>query len=288
MKYKVNCPVIDLRSKPSEITAKDFSHQDERDTQLLFGELLQVEEWQGQWAKVKALEQAKFCEKNIWQPYPGWVKSNEIKEANPDYLNANFSVYSLYADAYDQPNGSSLFQLSMGTHFFAQAIDQDWVHIIEWGFFCKRNSLKLITPSTTVSRANIVDSAKRLLGQPYLWGGRAAYYAHHGLIGSVDCSGLVNLAFRACGLCIPRDAHDQFLFFEKISKNEIQPGDLLFFEHPEKKRISHVVMYLGNKHYIEAPQTGSFVRVVQEESLLKERDRSLQHYRSISHSISFD
>ena len=62
----------------------------------------------------------------------------------------------------------------------------------------------------------------------------------------MDCSGLVNLAYRAAGLDIPRDAHEQFLRAKPV--NALQPGDLIFLsERQNPKRIVHVMLYEGDK-----------------------------------------
>ncbi|MFB2934112.1 NlpC/P60 family protein [Aerosakkonemataceae cyanobacterium BLCC-F154] len=76
----------------------------------------------------------------------------------------------------------------------------------------------------------------------YLWGGT--------LGPNYDCSGLMQAAFAASGIWIPRDAYQQEAFLEKVSFEELQPGDFVFFGNSEK--ATHVGLYLGNKCYIHS------------------------------------
>ena len=77
----------------------------------------------------------------------------------------------------------------------------------------------------------------------------------------VDCSGLVNLAYRAAGLDIPRDAHEQFLRARAVKA--LQPADLIFLsERGNPRRIVHVMLYAGGGELIEGPGTGTIVRRV--------------------------
>lgn len=99
---------------------------------------------------------------------------------------------------------------------------------------------------------NIVASAKKLLGIPYLWGGTS--------FKGVDCSGFTKTAYFMNGLILPRDASQQVALGTEIDTTNnwqnLQPGDLLFFgakatdKRPE--RVVHVGMWLGNKEFIHA------------------------------------
>jgi cell wall-associated NlpC family hydrolase len=68
---------------------------------------------------------------------------------------------------------------------------------------------------------------------------------------SYDCSGLVQAAWAAAGVSIPRTTYDQWAALPHISASAIQPGDLLFYEAE-----GHVAIYVGDGYIIDAPRTG--------------------------------
>ncbi|MEG4110482.1 MULTISPECIES: C40 family peptidase [unclassified Microcoleus] len=76
----------------------------------------------------------------------------------------------------------------------------------------------------------------------YLWGGTVGP--------NYDCSGLMQAAFVAAGIWLPRDAYQQEAFTKPISISALEPGDLVFFGTPEK--ATHVGLYLGDNRYIHS------------------------------------
>ena len=89
------------------------------------------------------------------------------------------------------------------------------------------------------------------LGCPYLYGGTGP--CHPGF----DCSGLVQAAWAAAGISIPRDTYEQWAALPHISMSSLQPGDLIYYDG-----IGHVAMYVGNNYIIDAPQTGYTVEKI--------------------------
>ncbi len=98
--------------------------------------------------------------------------------------------------------------------------------------------------------ARLIKDANDFLDVPYLWGGLSSR--------GIDCSGLIHLLYRARGITIPRDAHDQFLFGKK--RETPQPGDPLYLAKEE--RVTHVVLKVDDNHFIESPETGKKVRLL--------------------------
>jgi gamma-D-glutamyl-L-lysine dipeptidyl-peptidase len=93
----------------------------------------------------------------------------------------------------------------------------------------------------------VIESARQLLGAPYLWGGKSSL--------GVDCSGLMQVAFAAQGLFLPRDASQQ-IYLGKLTGTRwfragIQRGDTLYFLGP-RGNIAHTGIYLGHGEYLEA------------------------------------
>lgn len=77
----------------------------------------------------------------------------------------------------------------------------------------------------------------------------------------LDCSGFVQLVYReAVGLVLPRTAREQSQVGDVVDKNELKPGDLVFF-NTMRRAFSHVGIYLGDNRFLHAPRTGAEVRV---------------------------
>lgn len=99
------------------------------------------------------------------------------------------------------------------------------------------------TGPTSTQAGKAVAFAYAQLGKPYQWGATGP--------GSYDCSGLVQAAWAAAGVSIPRDTYEQWGALPHIASSAIQPGDLLFFDG-----VGHVAMAVGGGYMIDAPQTG--------------------------------
>jgi cell wall-associated NlpC family hydrolase len=83
------------------------------------------------------------------------------------------------------------------------------------------------------------------LGCPYVYGGTGP--CHSGF----DCSGLVQAAWAAAGVAIPRDTYEDWAQLPHVSFSSIEPGDLILYNGE-----GHVAMYVGGGYIIDAPQTG--------------------------------
>ena len=93
-----------------------------------------------------------------------------------------------------------------------------------------------------------VNFAMEMLGKPYRYGAEGP--------NSFDCSGLTSWAFQQAGVTLPRSSSQQARVGTPVSRDELRPGDLLFFYQP----VSHVGIYVGDNMMINAPQTGDVVK----------------------------
>ena len=99
-----------------------------------------------------------------------------------------------------------------------------------------------------------VDWALAQVGTPYVWGGET-------LGVDFDCSGLVQAAYKAAGITLPRVAQNQYDAAAKLGPGDpLQPGDLVFFSNGPTD-VTHVGIYIGNSQMVDAPHTGADVRV---------------------------
>lgn len=97
----------------------------------------------------------------------------------------------------------------------------------------------------------IVNTAMKYLGVKYVWGGTSP--------SGFDCSGLVQYVCRANGISVPRVAASQRNAGKYVSRENLQPGDLVFFSNGGG--VNHVGIYVGNGNMIHAPQTGDVVKI---------------------------
>lgn len=108
--------------------------------------------------------------------------------------------------------------------------------------------------SFTDRAANLAIQAMSLVGIHYQRGGSSP---ENGL----DCSGLVRYVFKeAWGAELPRTSAEISKMGENIDKQDLQPGDLVFF-NTLKHTFSHVGIYLGDNKFIHSPSAGGKVRV---------------------------
>ncbi|MFI6499789.1 C40 family peptidase [Nonomuraea typhae] len=85
--------------------------------------------------------------------------------------------------------------------------------------------------------------------KPYVWGAEGP--------SSYDCSGLVMAAYQRVGISLPHYTGDQWTAGTRISREELRPGDLVFFYND----LHHVGIYVGGGMMVHAPQTGDVVRI---------------------------
>lgn len=100
----------------------------------------------------------------------------------------------------------------------------------------------------------VVDSARKYLGTPYVWGGTSP--------SGFDCSGFVQYVLAENGKSIPRTSQEQFASGQAVDKSQLQAGDLVFYDWSGGTEATHVGIYEGNGKMIHAPHSGDVVKEV--------------------------
>ena len=215
--------IVPVRSEPS--------HQSEMVTQILFGELYRVMEMESNWIRVQL----------VYDQYEGWISSLQGKLIDePEFIRLFGAETAVTADlvqlvsnetiksVFPVPLGSSLpgyedQRIQVGKEIFFYEGQISDTAILE----------RALTPLDRMqAKNNIVKDAMFYLHAPYLWGGRSPF--------GIDCSGLVQMAFKFKKVKLLRDATQQSTQGEVVSLlAEAEPADLAFFDN-EEGIITHV------------------------------------------------
>ncbi|HEX2045269.1 MAG TPA: NlpC/P60 family protein [Gaiellaceae bacterium] len=95
----------------------------------------------------------------------------------------------------------------------------------------------------------VVGIAMQYLGIPYRWGGASPSTGF-------DCSGFVMYVYAQVGVSLPHNAAMQYSYGSPVSRSELQPGDLVFFNG-----LGHNGIYIGGNQFIHSPHTGDVVKI---------------------------
>lgn len=237
--------VSPLRAEPA--------HRSEMVSQLLFGELVEIQDRQEDW----------FLVRNIFDNYSGWIPALMLWPLSNSAANSlllqplSFTTQLSQTLLWNhtplvlpigcplpqfQPHGFSWengVSLSLLEDQLTSKTDDFFLKEIE-SFLEKKDN----TDSVEQWRRNIIKTALPLLNTPYLWGGRTNW--------GIDCSGFVQTVFKLNGIDLPRDAYQQAEKGQTLGfLEEAQPGDLAFFDN-EMGRITHVGILLGKGKIIHA------------------------------------
>lgn len=215
-----------------------------------------------------------FVEVETPDRYRGWIAAAALRgysDGEPRYASRGtvLEITSLMANVYRNPDVTTarpIAQAPLGTRLEVvsppRPPDNEWALVrLPSGetAYAQAGDGRLAEAGAARARgteAELVATARRFLGAPYLWGGMSPL--------GVDCSGLVSRVYALHGVTLPRDANQQFDDPEAapVEKAHLRPGDLVFFG---KGRVTHVGMYVGEGRFINA--TTHEVPVVQEDDL---------------------
>jgi hypothetical protein len=241
-------------------------------TQLLYGERVIVRDdlRTDGWINVQTFEQYGFNPlKNDWCYVGAWMRG-ELLQPVTHFKQPNVVVKQWWATVYAKPDETSFVlmhipfaSLLCGCRYAEVAL---WYRIELYdgriGFMAATELAEIPShvknTDSDAIRADIITFAQAFaqVKSPYLWGGRSPFNDNGfddvvkvvGSAASVDCSGLVDVVHRACGIQVPRNSYAQYLRATPVDPSCLQPGDLIFLEITNAagvSRICHVLIYIG-------------------------------------------
>lgn len=211
-------------------------------SQLLVGAAVQVLEERDGWGYVQGPD-----------GYRGWASLDgclPLAEAVPSE-GESARIATPYANLRYRPcrRAGPLRVVSFGTTLSVAGREAEWVGLrlpdgsIGW-VEEKRTEPALPCPASPDA---VLQTARLLLGVPYLWGGVSGF--------GIDCSGFAQAVFRRHGFDLPRDAHQQAEIGAPVARESVRAGDLLYFAaSPDapRRRITHVGIAVDTGNMIHA------------------------------------
>jgi cell wall-associated NlpC family hydrolase len=189
--------------------------------------------------------------------YRGWIEASHVGLYAPGdtpYASKGqvAQICNLFVFLYHQPRASvrpPTHRITLGTRLEVVEPHDRWLKVAlpdgaeRW---IQNGDVTISAADATATKGSVADviaTAKRFLGLPYLWGGTTPL--------GIDCSGFVQIAYHLHGASLLRDSSIQFTQpdLEIVDKQDLQAGDLVFFG---ETRITHVGMYIGDGEFIHA------------------------------------
>lgn len=216
---------------------RDPAHRSEQLSQLLFGERATIIDTQGDhWIKLRL----------AWEGYEGWCTRGQVMEiAAKDFKKAARIVCNRHWGKLIFEHGD--IELAAGSELTGIKSGKITINGFEGKFKGKKEKLS----SAAASGSAVITAAKHYLHAPYQWGGRT--------LAGIDCSGIVQMAYKLCGITTLRDASQQATEGTTVDfLSEAQAGDLAFFDNAEG-RIVHVGILVSSAEIIHATETAGRV-----------------------------
>lgn len=223
------------------------------ETQALLGEPVRILRRRGAWVEVAVVNQP--TPRSRWG-YPGWVPRRQLVASSRFGRLAAGHLAIVTAPTAQLRSPGRVLEVSYATRLPLLASTGREVRVATPSGEVGRLSRTAVKLSDAHGRLpgptgrQIAAAARAFIGVRYLWGGTSAF--------GFDCSGLVELVYRAHGIVLPRDADAQALRGEPVAMNRLRIGDSLFYG---RRHVHHTALYVGAGRMIEAPNSASTVRI---------------------------
>lgn len=224
---------IDIKEARGYITAdkvnlrKEANVESEVVEELEVGSTIKVLEDNGNWLKVQKGEEEGYIRSLYVSEEAPVIEVEEVVESSSTTNRNNTSTSS------NHTSNSSNKKPAQSTN--------------------KNNSTTSVPAANRGSVQSVLNLAYSKMGCPYVWGAEGP--------NSFDCSGFTSYVFRnAAGVSLPRTSSAQSGYGRTVSKSNLQPGDLVFF-NTSGGGVSHVGIYVGGGNMIHSPSSGKTVSV---------------------------
>ncbi|WP_042459482.1 C40 family peptidase [Neobacillus dielmonensis] len=232
------------------------------ETQALYGSKVVILQEDGDWVQV-AVEGQPTTRNSLG--YPGWMPKAQLTDddrldglAGKPFIMVTSNTAWLY-------NGKALQNPFMEISFNTKLpVMKDFGDVVMVAtpddgnkFISKKDVAVYQTEADLpkITPEGLIETGKKFLGLRYLWAGVSGF--------GFDCSGFTYTIHKAFGVTIPRDSSVQAKNGKVIPKDQIQPGDLLFFATKDGTgSVHHVSMYLGDGLMIHAPNASKTVEII--------------------------
>jgi len=247
MSFRINTNVANLRLEPK--------FNSEKISQVLFNEPVEV---------LKKGEDYSFV--RLSDNYEGYLKNNFIsrdddQEAGDHIVSASIAI--AYTGGDERAPAATMLPFTAMVKAKKRANNFVVTFSSRFGeIYIVADDLVPVGQTPILSRATMpifMDSIRRFIGVPYLWGGKSFF--------GFDCSGFAQTNFKFFGINLPRDTKDQINCGKEIKRQDIQPGDLLFFKR-------HVAIAISDKSFIHSSSSTNGVYI---NSFDKSKGNYLKH-----------
>ena len=231
------------------------------ETQALYGTQVTVTSVSGKWSHVVVPSQPTPRDR---RGYPGWIPTGQLTSRSPE-ATPSFAIVTSPTTWVRSASGAVksnlVMEISYDTRLPVVSSDHSSIEVSlldgRHGYVLRKNvSLHAAHKIWSANRTAVIAESKKFIGLPYLWGGTSGF--------GYDCSGFTYSVYHVLGVTIPRDAAPQATKGTPVLRQNLRPGDLVFFRD-RTGVVVHVAIFYGSINgvpsVIHAPSTGQSVSI---------------------------